>query len=54
MIPVQPPPKQEISERQRALLLSIRQALRMILGAIEDYMGMERTHIPNHKRKEKG
>lgn len=39
-----------IGERERCLLLALRQALIMILGAIEDYLGMERSIIPRHKR----
>ncbi len=34
----------------RALWLSIRQALIIVLGAIEDYLGMERSITPRHKR----
>ncbi len=37
---------------KRALLLSIRQALLIALGAIEDYLDVERSVIPKHKRKE--
>jgi len=36
--------------KQRVLLLSIRQALLIILGAIEDYLGMERSVIPKHAK----
>jgi hypothetical protein len=39
-------------DRQRALLLAIRQALIMMLGAIEDYLEIERSIIPRHKRKD--
>lgn len=39
-----------MSERQRALLLALRQALIIALGAIEDYLGMERSIIPKHRR----
>jgi hypothetical protein len=43
--PVEPvaTPAEKITARQRALLLSIREALRLMLSAIEDYMGMDRT-----------
>lgn len=39
-----------ISPRQRALLLVVRQALIMILGALEDYLDMDRSIIPKHRR----
>jgi hypothetical protein len=32
------------------LLLALRQALIIALGAIEDYLGMERSIIPKHRR----
>jgi hypothetical protein len=35
----------------RKYLLSKRQALLIDLGAIEDYLGIERTVIPKHKRE---
>ena len=31
-------------------LMTIRQALIMILGALEDYLGMERSIVPRHRR----
>lgn len=34
----------------KTLLMTMRQAMIMILGAIEDYLGMERSIIPKHKR----
>lgn len=37
-------------KRTRALLLSIRQALIIALGAIEDYLGLERSIVPRHRR----
>lgn len=37
-------------DRQRILLMAIRQALIIVLGAIEDYLSLERTVIPRHKR----
>jgi hypothetical protein len=39
-----------IGEREHKLLIVIRQALLIILGAIEDYLGMERSVIPKHRR----
>lgn len=41
---------EDTSERHRALLVSRRQALIIELGAIEDYLGMERSIIPRRKR----
>ena len=37
-------------DRTKALLLSIRQALIIVLGAIEEYLGMERSIVPRRKR----
>ena len=39
-------------EREHKLLMAIRQALIIALGAIEDYLGMERSVIPKHKRND--
>lgn len=39
-----------IPTKQRVLLLTVRQALIMLLGALEDYLEMERSIIPKHKR----
>jgi hypothetical protein len=39
-----------MSERQRALFLALRQALIIALGAIEEYLGMERSIMPRHAR----
>lgn len=39
-------------DRHRALLMSKRQALIIELGAIEDYLEMERSIIPRRKRPE--
>lgn len=36
--------------RERTLLLAIRQALIIALGALEDYLEMERSIVPKHKR----
>ncbi len=42
-----------MEEKTRILLLAVRQAVLMILGAIEDYLGMERSVVPQHLRKER-
>lgn len=39
-----------VPDKQRALLLTCRQVLIMLLGALEDYLDMERSIIPKHKR----
>lgn len=39
-----------IDVRTHALLLALRQCLIMALGAVEDYMGMERSIVPKHRR----
>lgn len=39
-----------IPDKQRAFLLVVRQAIIMVLGALEDYLGMERSIVPKHKR----
>jgi hypothetical protein len=39
-----------IPDRQRTLLLVVRQALIMMLGALEDYLDVERSIVPKHKR----
>jgi len=36
--------------KTRILLMALRQALIIMLGAIEDYLEMERSIIPKHKR----
>jgi len=36
--------------RQRVLLMAIRQALIMALGALEDYLGLDRSIVPRHRR----
>lgn len=38
----------------RALLMSIRQALIIAIGAIEEYLGLERTITPKRKRNARG
>jgi hypothetical protein len=39
-----------ITPRQRALLMIVRQALIMVLGALEDYLEIERSIVPRRKR----
>lgn len=41
-----------MSERDKRLWLSFRQALIMVLGAIEDYLGLERSITPKHRREQ--
>jgi hypothetical protein len=36
---------------ERKLLMSIRQALIIALGALEDYLELERSIVPRRKRK---
>jgi len=36
------------------LWMAIRQALIIVLGAIEEYLGMERSIVPRRKRGERG
>lgn len=40
-----------IEVRQRVLLLAVRQALIMILGALEDYLELPRSIVPKHRRE---
>lgn len=40
-----------VTERERQLFLTIRQAHIMMLGAIEDYLGMERSIVPKHTKR---
>ena len=42
----------EITEAERTRLMSKRQTLIMELGAIEDYLGMERSIVPKRKKEE--
>jgi len=37
-------------DRTRTLLMALRQALIIALGAIEDYLEMERSIVPRRKR----
>jgi hypothetical protein len=38
------------NDAARVLLMTVRQALIMVLGAIEDYLEMERSIVPRRKR----
>jgi len=38
-------------DRQRTLLMAVRQALIIALGAIEDYLGLARSIVPRRKRE---
>ena len=40
----------QVDDKTRVLLYAIRQALLMLLGALEDFMEIERSVIPKHKR----
>jgi len=40
-----------VSDRERQLLLRMRQGLIILLGAIEDYLGMARSIEPKHKKQ---
>jgi hypothetical protein len=40
-----------MDDKTRVLLLAVRQALLIVLGALENYMGMERSVVPKHKRE---
>lgn len=39
-----------IAPKTRLLLLTVRQAIIMVLGALEDYLGVQRSIIPKHKQ----
>lgn len=39
-----------LNEKTRIFLMSIRQALIMAIGAIEDYLEIERSIVPKRKR----
>jgi hypothetical protein len=39
-----------MTDRDRRLLMAIRQALIIALGALEDYLGFERSITPKRKR----
>lgn len=40
-----------VTEHERRYLMSRRQALIIDLGAIEDYLGLERSIVPRRKRE---
>lgn len=40
-----------VNTKTRALLLAFRQALIMVLGAIEVYLNYPRSIVPKHERK---
>lgn len=46
---VKPDPVIRVGNK-KFLLTSIRQSLIMMIGAIEDYLDMERSIVPRHKR----
>ena len=39
-----------MGDRERVLLMAIRQAMLICLGAIETYLGLDRTVVPRRKR----
>jgi hypothetical protein len=41
-----------VTEHERRYLMSRRQALIIDLGAIEDYLGLERSIVPRRKREQ--
>lgn len=43
-------PPDAIPARQRELLMVVRQALIMILGALESYLQIERSIVPRSRR----
>ena len=43
--------KGKMTDSTRCLLMSIRQALIMAIGAIEDFLEIQRSIVPRHKRK---
>lgn len=43
----------ELETRQTECLMRLRQGILIILAAIEDYAGIERTKEPNHKLRER-
>jgi len=40
-----------VSEKFRVFLMAFRQACIICIGAVEEYLGMERSITPRHKRK---
>lgn len=47
--PKKPP---HLDDRQYAFLMTIRQALIMALGALEEYLDMPRSIVPRHERSQ--
>lgn len=43
-----------MTDNDRAFWLSFRQAVLIVLGALEDRLGLERSVTPKHKRKRNG
>lgn len=41
----------DLAPATRTFLMTVRQALIMILGALEDYLGLERSIVPRHRRE---
>lgn len=41
-----------LSEAERRLLMARRQAIIIELGALEEYLGIERSILPRHMRKQ--
>ncbi len=41
-----------VTDRERTLLMARRQAIIIDLGAIEDYLGLERSIVPRRKREQ--
>jgi hypothetical protein len=39
-----------IDDKTKVLMMAIRQALLIALGAIEEFLGIERSVTPKHKR----
>ena len=44
-------PGMDVNDRTRTLLMAIRQAIIMALGAIEDYLQMRRSIVPRRERE---
>ena len=43
-----------MTDRERTLLMAVRQALIIALGAIEEYLGLQRSIVPRRKREQSG
>jgi len=43
-----------MTDRERTLLMAVRQALIIALGAIEEYLGLQRSIVPRRKREHSG